>query len=98
MHIYKRGDRIPEALRDRRFFYKGNLRPHSLRKYWRVLDDGRPDPDCQPFLRVCEIEMLHAAAGGEYRIESGKVGRPSTGWDRKKYDKKRYEEKRKIKA
>jgi hypothetical protein len=93
---YARGDRIPEALRDRRFLYKGKPSANALKKYWRVLEDGRPDPNCSPFLRVCEIEILHTLSPslGQYRIDSGKPGRPSTGWSRKEYDRQRNADKK----
>lgn len=96
MLTYTRGDRIPEALRDRRFLYQGKPSTNALKKFWRVLEDGSPDPDCPPFLRVCEIEILHTLNPllGEYKIESGKRGRPSTGWDRKEYDRQRNANKR----
>jgi hypothetical protein len=93
MLIYKRGDLIPETLRDHRFIYKGKQSKVALIKYWRLLENERPDPDCKPFLRISEIELVHRAYPtlGPYLVESTSVGRPATGFDRKKYDKNRYE-------
>jgi hypothetical protein len=97
MIAYTRGDRIPEALRDRRFLYKGKPSTNALKKFWRVLEDGRPDPNCQPFIRISEIELLHASSPslGAYQINSGQVGRPSTGFDRKEYDRLRNQNRKK---
>jgi hypothetical protein len=76
MIIYQRGDRIPEALRDRRFYTKsGTLSTYAMQKWWRLLDDGKPDPDCLPFNRVFEIELIHKP--GEYKILHAPKGRPS---------------------
>jgi hypothetical protein len=75
--IYTRGDRIPEGKRDRRFFYDGRPSAIALKKYWRLLPDGSPDPACTPYRRRWEIDMHHRAYPemGEYRIDADLPGR-----------------------
>jgi hypothetical protein len=74
--IYARGDRIPPA--DRLHTSRaGDL------KYWLLLPDGKPDPNTKPFARRWEIAMIESR--GEYKIITGKVGKPATGFNKKEW-------------
>ncbi|MFA9202107.1 MAG: hypothetical protein ACEQSC_00980, partial [Candidatus Nanopelagicaceae bacterium] len=73
--VYVRGNLIPPEKRDRRFFKNDVLQEVALRKYWRLLDDGSPDPNCKPFLRKFEIELLHCYPHmGPFKIMVGPRG------------------------
>jgi hypothetical protein len=78
MLIYKRGDRIPSEQRDHRFFFNGQPSAIALKKYWRLLPDGSPDPACKPYRRRWEIEMQHRAYPGlgAYLVDAVPAGRP----------------------
>ncbi|MGL5059044.1 MAG: hypothetical protein ACRC62_03600 [Microcoleus sp.] len=77
---YKRGDRIPPELRDDRFIYKGSPSAAALKKYWRLLPDGSPDPDCKPYRSRWEIDLHHRAdpALGHYLVDADPPGRKRT--------------------
>lgn len=78
MLVYTRGDRIPAELRDDRFTYQGETSAIALKKYWRLLPNGQPDPACPPYRAKWEIDLHHRAYPelGEYRVDVGAVGRP----------------------
>lgn len=77
---YARGSNIPLEIRshDPRFTYKGNPSASALRRYWRLLGDGKPDPNCKPYRAIWEIDLHHRADPnlGSYVIQSSPVGRP----------------------
>ncbi len=96
MLIYKRGDRIPPALReqDDRFLHNGQPSATALRRYWRLQDDGSPDPSCKSYRAIWEIDLHHRAYPelGVWRVDSAPVGRPKTKGkgDRAEYQREYY--------
>jgi hypothetical protein len=74
-------------------YSRGNLIPLEFRiwttaqgdrQYWKLLEDGRPDPSVKPFAGPSEIDLVHRLPGaGEYRLIANPRGRPATGFNRK---------------
>jgi hypothetical protein len=99
MIIYTAGHRIPEGKRDRRFIHKGNPSAAALKKYWRVLPDGTPDPNCKPYRGRWEIDLHHRADPtlGEYQVDADPPGRKRTISDRVEYQKQYYQKRKAAK-
>ena len=77
---YARGSSLAPEIRsqDSRFSYDGKPSATALRRYWRLLSDGRPDPECKAYRAIWEIDLHHKAdtSLGENRIQTNPVGRP----------------------
>jgi hypothetical protein len=100
MIIYTRGDRIPPEKRDRRFIHNGNPSAAALKKYWRLLPDGSPDPDCKPYRGRWEIDLHHQAdqSLGAYQIDADPPGRKrSITVDRVEYQRQYYQNRKAAK-
>lgn len=78
-------------------YSRGNLIPLEFRiwttalgdrQYWKLLEDGKPDPTFKPFSRRFEIDLAHRLPGaGEYRLLANSRGRPATGFDKTAWQK-----------
>jgi hypothetical protein len=80
LKTYQRGDRIPEHLRDHRFYTKeGTESSYAMKKWWLLRNDGSPEPNSKPYPAVWQIEWHHRSdpSLGEFQILKGEVGRPS---------------------